>query len=88
MSFLMPCPNCGPRDIYEFRFGGEVKNRPDENSVTDREWADYVYLAKNVCGIQKEWWFHAKGCGCWFTVVRDTGTNLPVVDGADKEGGA
>ncbi len=83
MSFLLSCPNCGPRNIYEFRFGGEAKPRPDENSVTDEQWADYVYLWKNVCGIQKEWWFHTKGCGCWFTVERDTRTNLPVEDAAD-----
>ena len=28
MSFLIPCPNCGKRSVYEFRFGGEVKTRP------------------------------------------------------------
>ena len=25
MSFLLACPLCGPRDVYEFRFGGEVQ---------------------------------------------------------------
>lgn len=78
MSFLIDCPNCGPRDVYEFRFGGEVKTRPDENQVTAEAWADYAYLAKNVCGIQLEWWYHTKGCGCWLRVARDTRTNLPV----------
>jgi len=78
MSFLIPCPNCGPRNIYEFRFGGEVKSRPDENEVLSDEWADYIYLSKNACGIQNEWWYHSKGCGCWFTLLRDTRTNLPV----------
>jgi sarcosine oxidase subunit delta len=24
MSFLIPCPNCGPRDVSEFRHGGQV----------------------------------------------------------------
>jgi heterotetrameric sarcosine oxidase delta subunit len=84
MSFLIECPHCGPRNIYEFRFGGEVKPRPDENEVTDEEWADYVYLAKNVCGAQDEWWFHTKGCGCWFTVTRDTRTNMPVTREEEK----
>ena len=23
MSFLLPCPGCGPRDVYEFRYGKE-----------------------------------------------------------------
>jgi sarcosine oxidase delta subunit len=26
MSFLIPCPNCGPRDVSEFRHGGEVQH--------------------------------------------------------------
>ena len=78
MSFLMPCPNCGLRNIYEFRFGGEYKSRPDENDVTPEEWADYVYVSKNRRGLQKEWWYHTKGCGCWFTAWRDTRSNLPV----------
>ena len=52
--------------------------------VTDEEWADYVYLAENVCGPQNEWWFHTKGCGCWFTVTRDTRTNLPVTCEEEK----
>jgi len=78
MSFLIFCPNCGPRDIYEFRFGGEVKVRPEENRVSPEEWADYVYVSKNREGVQQEWWFHTKGCQCWFTLWRDTQTNLPV----------
>jgi len=83
MSFLITCPHCGPRDIYEFRFGGEVKSRPDENRVTPEEWADYVYLSKNLCGPQKEWWYHSKGCGSWFTLLRDTSSNLSI-DGNEE----
>ena len=78
MSFLIPCPNCGPRNIYEFRFGGEVKSRPDERTVSPEAWADYVYVSRNVCGVQQEWWYHTKGCECWFSLCRDTRTNLPV----------
>lgn len=79
MSFLIPCPYCGERNIYEFRFGGEVKSRPDEKLATPEQWADYVYLSKNVHGPQEEWWYHSQGCGCWFTLWRDTRTNLPVL---------
>jgi heterotetrameric sarcosine oxidase delta subunit len=78
LSFLIPCPHCGPRNIYEFRFGGEVKSRPDEKTTDAREWAEYVYFSRNVWGPQKEWWYHTKGCGCWFTLWRDTTTNLSV----------
>ena len=24
MSFVLTCPNCGPRDVSEFRYGGQV----------------------------------------------------------------
>lgn len=24
MSFLLTCPNCGPRDVAEFRYGGQI----------------------------------------------------------------
>jgi sarcosine oxidase delta subunit len=28
MSFYLPCPNCGPREVNEFRYGGEVAVGP------------------------------------------------------------
>ena len=31
---LVPCPYCGPRNASEFRWGGEIKPRPDPNSTT------------------------------------------------------
>lgn len=24
MSFMLTCPNCGPRDVAEFRYGGQL----------------------------------------------------------------
>jgi sarcosine oxidase subunit delta len=77
MSFTITCPNCGKRNIYEFRFGGEDRGpRPDEPGLTPHAWCDYVHLCSNVAGIQKEWWFHRDGCGLWFTTWRNTLTNL------------
>src|SRR5438105_4577778 len=35
MSFLIKCPHCGDRGVYEFRFGGEVKARPEPGAYTD-----------------------------------------------------
>ena len=32
MSFLLTCPLCGPRDVYEYRYGGEVQQRPAPGS--------------------------------------------------------
>lgn len=74
MSFLLKCPNCGERSVYEYRFGGEVCVRPDAAAEPD-EWADYLYLKKNEAGVQREWWFHRAGCRQWFQAIRDTTTN-------------
>jgi sarcosine oxidase subunit delta len=74
MSFLVPCPNCGPRSVYEFRYGGEHRPRPSPDASA-REWAHYLYARQNAAGVQKEWWFHRHGCGRWFLAIRDTRTN-------------
>jgi sarcosine oxidase subunit delta len=74
MSFLLECPNCGPRDVGEFRFQGEVTVRPKERPSL-RELTDYVYFRANVAGVQREWWYHRAGCGLWFLAERDTRTN-------------
>lgn len=71
--FLIDCPNCGPRNVSEFRFGGEVRQQPTD--PTDREWADYLYNRANVLGEQTEWWYHRMGCRRWFLARRHTLTN-------------
>jgi heterotetrameric sarcosine oxidase delta subunit len=74
MGFLLECPNCGKRDVYEFRFGGEVNKRPTI-TAPQRSWADYSYMRDNLAGAQQEWWFHRLGCGKWFLAIRDTRDN-------------
>lgn len=74
MSFLLACPSCGPRDVNEFVFAGEVTVRPNETPSL-RELSAYVYFRKNVAGVQREWWFHRFGCEQWFQAERDTRTN-------------
>ncbi len=74
MSFLVPCPNCGPRSAYEFRFGGEYRPRPSQD-IAAQPWAHHLYARRNEAGPQKEWWFHRQGCGRWFLATRDTRTN-------------
>ena len=74
MTFLLPCPNCGPRDVYEFKFQGEVTTRPT-GQPSQRELSDYVYFRENLAGVQREWWYHRTGCGQWFLAERDTRTN-------------
>jgi heterotetrameric sarcosine oxidase delta subunit len=74
MSFLLTCPNCGPREVADFAFGGEVSARPTAKP-TARELHTYVYFRRNVAGVQREWWRHRSGCRQWFLAERDTTTN-------------
>ena len=74
MSFVLPCPHCGPRPVDEFAYFGEVTRRPAAGS-TLRDLTDYVYFRDNVAGEQREWWQHRQGCGEWFLAERDTRTN-------------
>jgi sarcosine oxidase subunit delta len=74
MSFLLACPECGERSAYEFRFGGEVKSRPQQGD-NEEAWFQYIYTKTNEAGEQEEWWFHRNGCRKWFQALRDTRTN-------------
>jgi methylglutamate dehydrogenase subunit B len=74
MSFLLSCPNCGPRDVNEFAYAGEVTSRPAASPGMG-ELMDYVYFRHNVAGAQREWWYHRFGCEVWFLAERDTRTN-------------
>lgn len=75
MGFLIACPNCGEREVGEFRFGGEMTARPAPEAGT-AAWARYLYAKKNEAGPQIEWWFHRHGCRRWFLALRDTRTNV------------
>ena len=70
----LKCPYCGLRDEHEFSCGGEAHiARPlAENSLSDREFADYLFLRDNPKGVFLERWRHQAGCRRWFNVVRDT----------------
>lgn len=74
MSFVLSCPNCGPREVTDFSFGGEASARP-ASRPTPRELNAYVYLRRNVAGVQREWWQHRSGCRAWFLAERDTRTD-------------
>jgi heterotetrameric sarcosine oxidase delta subunit len=74
VSFLVRCPQCGNRSVYEFRFGGEVKQRPAPGDP-EADWVNYTYTKVNEAGVQKEWWYHRSGCRQWFQALRNTVTN-------------
>jgi heterotetrameric sarcosine oxidase delta subunit len=73
---LIECPHCGPRDEVEFSCGGEAHiARPTApDSISDAEWADYLYMRNNPKGALAERWCHILGCRRWFNVERDTVT--------------
>ena len=73
---LLRCPNCGDRNISEFRFSGEYTPRPEDPlACSDAGWTGYLYVRANRMGRQTEWWYHRDGCELWFLAERDTKTN-------------
>ncbi|WP_348721616.1 sarcosine oxidase subunit delta [uncultured Candidatus Puniceispirillum sp.] len=43
--------------------------------MSDTEWVDWLTVSVNPIGYVEEKWWHAKGCGKWFTVNRHTVTH-------------
>jgi heterotetrameric sarcosine oxidase delta subunit len=72
VSFLLHCPNCGPRDVAEFRYGGEIVEG-DRSSPGSR--------GSNLPGPQRERWYHRFGCRGWLLVERDVRTNAILYTG-------
>lgn len=78
---LIRCPYCGERAEVEFSNGGEAHiDRPrDPMSLTDEEWAQFLYMRDNPKGLIAERWRHAHGCNRFFNAIRDTRTDRFVV---------
>jgi heterotetrameric sarcosine oxidase delta subunit len=82
MSFLLTCPNCGPRDVGEFRYGGELLHaapgtarEPASNLPGQSTAATPAQGFSNQPGRQRERWFHRHGCRRWLEAERDVCTN-------------
>jgi len=71
---IMTCPLNGPRNISEFIYGGQVKAMPDNQNVSDVDWAHYVFYDKNDVGIVLEWWMHSPS-SYWFIAERHNATD-------------
>ncbi len=69
------CPFCGDRDEREFHFAVEAgKRRPEPaGTVSDADWAEYLYAARAPKGAAREVWLHLT-CGEYFVMTRDTVT--------------
>ena len=72
---LLPCPYCGHRNTSEFRYVGELSERPDPNVAGVEEWRTFLYTRANPAGWTTETWFHRAGCRQHFVVERHTVTN-------------
>ena len=78
MSFLIDCPNCGPRPSTDFRYGGETRPVEDPSS-SELDEIKRLWMRRNVAGDQTERWFHRDGCRRWLTITRNTVTNLSLI---------
>ena len=75
--FIIKCPYCGKRDHSEFNYGGEAHiTRPKQpTELSDGQWAEFLFMRKNIKGLQYERWNHSFGCRKWFNVARNTATD-------------
>lgn len=74
MSFLIHCPNCGPRSAYEYRFGGEIDERQPPWSAAAPA-ARRGSAPRNDSGQRTEMWYHRHGCRRWLVARRNASTN-------------
>ena len=72
---LLQCPYCGPRNVSEFRYVGEVSERPDPNETGVEDWRAYLYARNNPAGWTTETWYHSSGCRKHFVAERHAVTN-------------
>jgi sarcosine oxidase subunit delta len=73
---VIPCPHCGPRNVSEFAYKGEAKDRPDPLTATRAAWREYLYVHENPAGWTSETWFHRAGCQTFIRVERHTVSNV------------
>jgi sarcosine oxidase subunit alpha len=74
---LIDCPWCGGREEQEFHYGGQAQVPYPEApaSLSDAQWAGYLFFRGNPKGLFAERWVHSAGCRRWFNAVRDTASN-------------
>ena len=79
----LPCPFCGQRDETEFLNAGPTKPARPGTDVTDSEWINWLTVPVNPVGYVEEKWWHAKGCGKYFTIKRHTVTHEIIMPDED-----
>ena len=68
---LIPCPWCGERDESEFSFGGEAHLERPQESCSDKEWTEYIFMQKISKGSKRNAGF--------ISMVADNGSMLFVI---------
>ena len=79
---LIKCPYCEEaRPELEFHYEGEAHiARPLEPAtLSDAQWAEFLYVRSNSRGPHRERWRHLHGCGRFFNAARDTVTDRFIV---------
>ena len=68
--------------LQRLGIGAVGPDRPDPATCSDEVWLDYILNVPNPVGPVEERWWHARGCGTWFTHWRHTITH-EVSEGPD-----
>jgi sarcosine oxidase subunit delta len=71
----IPCPHCGTRDEFEFRYRGDASVKRPADDAGAEDFHAYVYERANPAGWHLEWWQHVSGCRQVLKVVRHTLTH-------------
>ncbi len=71
----IPCPHCGVRDEFEFRYRGDAGVRRPAAHADIEAFYVYTYERSNPAGWHLEWWQHVSGCRQVLKVVRHTLTH-------------
>jgi len=72
---ILTCPINGPRPVSEFAYAGELRPMPSPATVSDLDWAAYVFNRRGVANVKREWWYHIAS-GVWFVAERNTATDV------------
>jgi sarcosine oxidase, subunit delta len=75
---LIHCPYCETdRPELEFRYAGQahIARPADPETMSDEDWAKFLYFRANPRGLHAERWRHTNGCARFFNCLRDTVTD-------------
>ena len=68
---IIKCPYCGVEaEETELTAGGEAHLKRFGPGSSDDEFESYLFMRKNVKGVNFERWHHTYGCGKWFHAAR------------------